>query len=143
MLLRALLASVTFFLIAGCGKRSETSPSASPSATEPAVSRETAGAPNTEPPRAADVSEHADSGAPPTGQETPTTARADTSGTALAATLAELTQALRKYSFERQRLPKSFSEVVSAGYVKDMPSAPQGKKFAIEPKTVQVVLVKQ
>ena len=139
MLFRALLASAAFFLVAGCTKRSETSTSA----TEPAGGRETASAPNTEQPHAANTSENTDSGAPPTGQATPPAARADTSGTALAATLAELTQALRKYSFERQRLPKSFSEVVAAGYVKDMPSAPLGKKFEIEPKTVQVVLVKQ
>ena len=61
----------------------------------------------------------------------------------MAAALAELTQALRKYSFEHQRLPKSFSEVVAAGYVKDMPPAPAGRRFEIDPKTVQVVLVKQ
>ena len=61
----------------------------------------------------------------------------------MAKVLAELTQVLRKYSFEHQRLPKSFNEVVAAGYVKDMPQAPSGKKFEIDPKTVQVVLVKQ
>ena len=61
----------------------------------------------------------------------------------LAATLGNLTQALRKYSFEHQRLPKAFSEVVAAGYVKDMPQAPAGQKFAIDAKTVQVILVKQ
>jgi hypothetical protein len=61
----------------------------------------------------------------------------------MATTLAELTQALRKYSFEQQRLPKTFSEVVAAGYVKNMPQAPPGRKFEIDPKTVQVVLVKQ
>ena len=60
---------------------------------------------------------------------------------ALNAALGELTQALRKYSFEHQRLPKTFSEVVAAGYVKNMPQAPRGKKFVIDEKTVQVVLV--
>ena len=62
---------------------------------------------------------------------------------ALNAALGELTQALRKYSFEHQRVPKTFSEVVSAGYVKNMPQAPPGKRFEIDAKTVQVVLVKQ
>ena len=61
----------------------------------------------------------------------------------LNAALGELTQALRKYSFEHQRLPKTFSEVVAAGYVKNMPQAPRGKKFEIDAKTVQVVLVNQ
>ena len=62
---------------------------------------------------------------------------------ATATDLAELTQALRKYSFEKQRVPKTFGEIVAAGYVKDLPPAPPGKKFAVDPKTVQVVLVKQ
>ena len=62
---------------------------------------------------------------------------------ALNAALGELTQALRKYSFEHQRLPKTLNEVVAAGYVKNMPQAPSGKRFEIDPKTVQVVLVKQ
>jgi len=61
----------------------------------------------------------------------------------LNAALGELTQALRRYSFEHQRLPKTMGEVVAAGYVKNMPQAPQGKKFAIDAKTVQVVLVNQ
>jgi hypothetical protein len=61
----------------------------------------------------------------------------------LTAALAELTQALRKYSFEHQRLPKSLTDVIAAGYVKNMPQAPPGKKFEIDPKTIQVVLVKQ
>jgi competence protein ComGC len=60
---------------------------------------------------------------------------------ALNAALAELTQALRKYSFEHQRVPKTVDEMVAAGYLKNMPQAPQGKKFAIDAKTVQIVLV--
>jgi len=68
---------------------------------------------------------------------------AEASGAELAAALGELTQALRKYSFEHHRLPKTFNEVVAAGYVNNVPQAPPGKKFEIDPKTVQVVLVKQ
>jgi hypothetical protein len=62
---------------------------------------------------------------------------------ALNGALAELTQALRKYSFEHQRLPKTVGEVVAAGYLKTMPQAPPGKKFAIDAKSVQIVLVNQ
>ena len=69
--------------------------------------------------------------------------RSSASDAELAAALGELTQALRKYSFEHRRVPKTFSKVVAAGYVKNMPQAPPGKKFEIDPKTVQVVLVKQ
>jgi hypothetical protein len=57
--------------------------------------------------------------------------------------LADLTQALRKYSFEHRQVPKSFAEVVAAGYVTSMPQPPPGKKFEIDRKTAQVVLVKQ
>ena len=59
------------------------------------------------------------------------------------AALRELTQAVRKYSVERRQVPKTFSEVVAAGYVQHLPTAPPGKKFEIDPKTRQVVLVKQ
>ena len=57
--------------------------------------------------------------------------------------LRELTQAVRKYSVERKQVPKTLSEVVAAGYVQHLPTAPPGKRFEIDPKTRQVVLVKQ
>ena len=55
-------------------------------------------------------------------------------------TLAQLTQALRKFSMEQRRVPKSFSEVVAAGYVQGMPPAPPGKQFAIDPKHLEVIV---
>src|SRR5204863_2193589 len=79
--------------------------------------------------------------APATKQTDATLSNA--SEAALNAALMELTQALRKYSFEHQRLPKTIGEVVAAGYVKNMPQPPSGKKFAIDAKSVQVVLVNQ
>ena len=57
--------------------------------------------------------------------------------------LAQLTQALRKFSMEHRRVPKSFSEIVAAGYVSGLPQPPRGKQFAVDVKHVQVVLVKQ
>jgi hypothetical protein len=57
--------------------------------------------------------------------------------------LDQMTQVLRKFSFENRRLPKSLDEVVTAGYLKEIPPAPAGKKFSIEPRKVQVVLVDQ
>ena len=61
----------------------------------------------------------------------------------MSAVLQDLTQALRKYSIERKQAPKTFSEVVAAGYVQHLPEAPPGRKFEIDSKTMQVVLVKQ
>ena len=60
-----------------------------------------------------------------------------------AAALSELTQALRKYSIEQRRRPATFAEVIAAGYIKNLPQAPPGKKFEIDAKTMQVVLVKE
>lgn len=61
----------------------------------------------------------------------------------MGAVLRDLTQALRKYSVEHKQAPKTFKEVVAAGYVQHLPEAPPGKKFEIDAKTMQVVLVKQ
>lgn len=59
------------------------------------------------------------------------------------AALVTLTQALRKYSLENRRVPASLDELVRAGYVRTIPTAPRGKKFAINPKRVEVVLVNE
>jgi len=57
------------------------------------------------------------------------------------AALATLTHALRKYSLENRRVPANLDELVRAGYVQTIPAAPPGKKFAIYPKRMEVVLV--
>jgi len=124
MLSRVVLPLLMVLLLTGCGKSPETSRPTPVSTTEPAQSEKTDAAPATEQPAVAATFSNA-------------------SEAAWNAALGELTQALRKYSFEHQRLPKTFSEVVAAGYVKNMPQAPPGKRFEIDPKTVQVVLVKQ
>jgi hypothetical protein len=56
------------------------------------------------------------------------------------AAAAELTQALRKYSMENRRVPKTVEELISAGYIKALPTPPQGKKFVIDTKRVEVKL---
>jgi hypothetical protein len=59
--------------------------------------------------------------------------------TAAEATAAELTQVVRKYAAEKQRAPKSLDEIVAAGYLPSLPTAPDGKTFAID-KNLQVHL---
>lgn len=59
------------------------------------------------------------------------------------AALATLTHALRKYSLENRRVPANLDELVRAGYVQTIPAAPHGKKFAINPKRMEVVLVNE
>jgi len=90
-----------------------------------------------------DSSQGEKTGASPALERPGTTADSNASEAALNAALGQLTQALRKYSFEHQRLPKTLSEMVAAGYLKEMPQAPAGKKFTINEKTVQVVLANQ
>jgi hypothetical protein len=128
---------IIILILAGCGRSPETSPSAPVSTPRSAQDGKTDGAAGTDQPAVADGSEKF---VPASASAGASVARSDAE---LATALGELTQALRKYSFEHRRLPKTFSEVAAAGYVKNMPQAPPGKKFEIDPKTVQVVLVKQ
>ena len=59
------------------------------------------------------------------------------------ANLEALTQALRRYSIEHRAMPKTFAEVIAAGYVKNLAAAPPGKKFEIDSRTSRVVLMNQ
>jgi membrane-bound lytic murein transglycosylase B len=77
----------------------------------------------------------------PATQSTPAAEAANPAD--MTATLATLTQALRKYSIENKRVPATFEELITAGYVSNPPPAPPGQKFAVNPKGVQVILVKQ
>ena len=56
--------------------------------------------------------------------------------------LNELTQAVRKCAVEQRRAPASLDELVTNGYLPAIPSAPAGKKFAIN-KNLQVYLANQ
>jgi hypothetical protein len=56
-----------------------------------------------------------------------------------AKTVARLTQALRKYSAEHQRVPKSLNDLVAEGYISELPPAPPGKTFTFDDK-LQVTL---
>ncbi len=54
--------------------------------------------------------------------------------------LAELTQALRRFSAEKQQVPVSLDALVSAGYIRNLPQPPAGKAFVVDQKNVRVVL---
>jgi predicted small lipoprotein YifL len=121
MLLRWLTAVALAFLLSGCSQKS---PPAAPPA-EAAAPGQTETASN--------------AAARPAAAQPQPIVVAD--GADNAAVLNTLTQALRKYSFEHNRVPKSFSEVIAAGYVKNLPSPPAGKQYGIDAKTVSVILV--
>lgn len=63
-------------------------------------------------------------------------------GADLTPILAELTQAVRKFSFEKQHRPASLEELVSAGYLGSLPQLADGRRFSIDPKSMQVVVTK-
>ncbi|MCS7089922.1 MAG: hypothetical protein RMN51_00560 [Verrucomicrobiota bacterium] len=57
--------------------------------------------------------------------------------------LRSLTQALRRYSAEKRRVPSSLEEIVAAGYLEALPEPPAGMRYAINPARVEVLLVKR
>jgi hypothetical protein len=54
--------------------------------------------------------------------------------------LAELTQALRRFSAEKQAVPQSLEALVAGGYLQRLPQAPPGKAFVIDAKNVRVIV---
>ena len=103
----------------GCGRQ----PTSSPPPAEPTAAR--------------DVAPTNASTAIPQGNA-PTAATA-VDEAEIAAVLNGLTQAVRKYSVEQRRVPKTLEEVAANGYLSRVPQAPAGKKFAIN-KDLQVYL---
>ena len=81
----------------------------------------------------------ADAGATPPAAAEPA-APAGNAEADLAPLLDQLTQTLRKYSAEKQRVPDSLDELVATGYLPSLPQAPAGKKFVINPQRVEVIL---
>ena len=59
------------------------------------------------------------------------------------ATLSTLTTAARKYAKEKQQIPASLDQLVSAGYLQSIPAASAGKKFVLDSRRVIVVLADQ
>lgn len=54
--------------------------------------------------------------------------------------LSELTQAVRKFSAEQRRVPKSLDDLVAAGYLSQLPTAPLGKTFTINQRELNVTV---
>ena len=104
-------------LLTACGKQSNTTQTESPQ-SPPSV---------------------ADAAAAASAPDLSATARAAIDTATAEAKAAELTQIVRKYAAEKQRAPKSFDEIVAAGYLPSIPEAPAGRTFAID-KNLQVYL---
>jgi hypothetical protein len=117
MLARVFLVALSLACLAGCGKAPTTS--AIPAQSKPGDPAVAGEDPAVEAPSSA-VEPSADPAQ-------------------LAVVLGELTQVVRKYSVEQRRVPKSFDELVTAGYLARVPEPPAGKRFAIS-KNLQAYL---
>ncbi|MEI7731549.1 MAG: hypothetical protein WCO56_18390 [Verrucomicrobiota bacterium] len=71
------------------------------------------------------------------------TAPVPSTGAQQYATQMEVTVALRRFLDVNGRLPNNFEELVAKQYIKKLPLAPPGKRFAIDRVNLQVVLVGQ
>ena len=57
-----------------------------------------------------------------------------------AADLAHLTQLARRYTVEQQQVPRNLLDLVALKYLETVPVAPQGRKFVIDRRRVEVRL---
>ena len=95
-----------------------------------------------QPPRSASAPQQTQTQAVSASQQTPPPPAAQPASAANdpAAVLGPLTQSLRKYCVEHRTVPGTFEEFAVAAGVR-IPPAPPGKKFAIEPKRLEVIIV--
>ncbi|MBI3875468.1 MAG: hypothetical protein HY300_05825 [Verrucomicrobia bacterium] len=56
-------------------------------------------------------------------------------------TLEDMSYAVQAWFTSRGATPKNLQELVKAGFIKKLPTPPPGQEFAIDPKTLRVVLV--
>lgn len=54
--------------------------------------------------------------------------------------LGQLTQLVRRYTVEQQQVPKDLLELVARKYLTAVPHPPQGKRFVIDRRMVEVKL---
>ena len=57
--------------------------------------------------------------------------------------LAALTAALRDYCKWKMRVPKDLNELVTSGYLTNLPAPPPGQKYSVDPTYLEVKLVSQ
>jgi hypothetical protein len=107
--------------LTGCGKPTPIAPRPSESATPPAAV-EAAPAP----PPAAESTDGATPAATPEGEEP---------------SLAAVNTAVNAYIMGQLKTPDTLEDLVKAGYLKRLPGAPAGKKFALNAKKMAAVLV--
>jgi hypothetical protein len=113
-------------LLTACSRENESTVVPATDASQPAVDPDTqAASPAVRPPDAQ----------PPTAVAVPMNDPV--------AALSALTQAVRKFAFEKRQVPANLEELATAGYVQRLPQPPAGKKFVIDKKRMVVELTNQ
>lgn len=54
----------------------------------------------------------------------------------------QLTEALLKFNRDKKRGPKDWQELITTGYLKQMPAAPEGKRYAFD-RSLNVRMINQ
>jgi hypothetical protein len=54
--------------------------------------------------------------------------------------LGRLTRLMRRYAVEQQQVPKDLADLVELNYLAALPTAPQGQRFVIDRRRVEVRL---
>lgn len=55
--------------------------------------------------------------------------------------LAKIREALKVFVRDAERFPNSFEEMVKSGVIERIPTPPAGKKYVLDPKSNDVLLV--
>jgi hypothetical protein len=135
-----MLAVILAGTVVGCGDAEDkkTAPATTPVApAAPASVGEPAPAAVTAPP-------------PPSGQVTapPSGAAAGTAPAAVAEVpskdaLEAVTHAVQSFFIQKERAPKNLEELISAGFLRKLPTPPPGKKYVYDPERANIILADQ
>jgi len=132
------LAWLAVLILSGCGKSPESNPP--PAKDKPPVAANVENPSTPAAPSPAAVTEPPPMPVPSPNDNLPTA-----SGGAVDASPINLplTEALQRYLEANSKLPRDFQTLVTSKFIKEVPKAPPGKKFAIDRRRLQVVLVEQ
>lgn len=139
--------AITLAAVAGCGKNDIVLPPVRKTAARPAVqinvetppaAPETTAASTSQPELAPTITPPADVANAPEVKPTATPLTATDQ-----ATVNALSVALREFRSVNLRFPKDLNELVTAGLLPKAPEPPNGKKFAIDQRNFQIVVVDQ
>lgn len=118
----------SLILLSACRRKRSAVPAAPENSAPPAVEQPAA-------PASAPV--------PPAPAETETTSAVPLSTATFDEHFSILTEGLLTFKRDKNRAPRDWQELISTGYLKQMPAAPPGKRYIFNPSSLDVHMVKQ